>query len=63
MANVVLIEDAQGDLVALEVYCSDDCAKNSPSYKGWFGCVSVEVDTECLHCGGVVRGDSEYQED
>jgi hypothetical protein len=63
MANVVLIEDAQGELIDLEVYCSDDCAKTSPAYRGWFGCVSVEQDTECLRCGGVVRGESEFQED
>ena len=34
-ANIVLIEDIDGDVVDQEVYCSDICARSSKHYAGW----------------------------
>ena len=56
MAHFVLIEDADGDLIDLAVYCSDFCAKTSAAYAGWYGAQEVEFDTECVNCGTTVHG-------
>ena len=56
MAHFVLIEDAQGELVDVEVYCSDFCARQSSCYAGWYGAQEVEFDTKCTLCGEVVKG-------
>jgi hypothetical protein len=58
MAHFVVIEDTQGELVDLEVYCSDNCAQSSSSYAGWYGCMEVEFDTQCsrLDCENTLAG-------
>jgi len=58
MAHFVVIEDKQGELVDVEVYCSDYCAQTSPAYAGWYGCMEVEFDTPCVACGKTVAGSS-----
>jgi len=42
MANINQIEDEKGDIIDIEYFCSDYCAKTSENYKGWYGCVEVE---------------------
>ena len=42
MANINQIEDEKGDVIEIEYFCSDYCAKTSKNYKGWFGCVEIE---------------------
>lgn len=54
--NIVLITDKNGDTVDCNVYCSDTCAKTDRLYKGWFGCMEVAGDTECLYCGKAMKG-------
>lgn len=56
MAHFVIVEDSQGELIDLEVHCSDYCAKTSTSYAGWYGAQEVEFDTNCTNCGEVVKG-------
>lgn len=56
MAHFVVIEDTQGELVDLEVYCSDNCAQTSPAYAGWHGCMEVEFNTQCVGCKNTVKG-------
>ena len=51
MANITLIEDSSGDLVDLEYYCSDTCARTSEHYDGWYGCVELYQQEWCQHCG------------
>ncbi len=46
MANINMIEDEQGQIIDLEYFCSDYCAKTSDNYKGWYGCVEVEEDNK-----------------
>lgn len=60
MAHFVIVEDAQGELIDLEVYCSDFCAKTSNSYAGWYGAQEVEFDTVCAreYCESVIHGAS-----
>ena len=36
----------RGDLIDLEYFCSDNCAKTSDNYKGWYGCVEIEKDNQ-----------------
>lgn len=57
MANIVIIEDAQGDALDQHVYCSDDCAGTDPAYAGWYGCVELERDEWCAACGARVSVD------
>ncbi len=51
MANVNLIEDANGDLIDLEYFCSDSCAKFSDNYNGWYGCHELYRPEVCQTCG------------
>lgn len=41
MANIVTIEDPQGEVVDINYYCSDGCAKYDPDYAGWNGCNEI----------------------
>jgi hypothetical protein len=50
MANVVPIEDKDGQLVDLLYYCSDFCAKTNPAYAGWYGCVDNYSTPFCQNC-------------
>lgn len=56
MAHLILIEEPSGDLIDIEVYCSDYCAETSTSYNGWNGAHEIEFDTKCLNCDAVVHG-------
>jgi hypothetical protein len=58
MAHYVLVEDSQGELIDLEVYCSDSCAQTSPAYAGWYGAQEVEFNTLCAgeFCETVILG-------
>ena len=51
MAHVTLIEDNTGDLVDLEYYCSDSCARTSEHYDGWYGAVELHNQEWCEFCG------------
>lgn len=57
-ANIVPITNDDDELIDLEVYCSDFCAKSSDSYAGWYGCVEISVTQECeaSDCDNVVHG-------
>jgi hypothetical protein len=50
MAHVTLIEDSTGDLVDLEYFCSDYCARTSEHYEGWYGAVELYTPEVCQHC-------------
>ena len=56
MAHLVFVEDEHGDVVDNEVYCSDQCAKNSPRYNGWNGCNEISISEPCAHCQAQVAG-------
>jgi hypothetical protein len=51
MANINLIEDANGDVIELEYFCSDGCAKVSDNYAGWYGCHEIYAPESCQTCG------------
>ena len=64
MAHLVLIEDAYGEMLDAEVYCSDFCAQTSADYRGWHGCNEIGVSQPCEHCGEWVEGlDEAFEED
>ena len=50
MANVVFIEDNNGDTIEANYYCSDFCAQTDDSYAGCYGSVETEHDTVCGCC-------------
>lgn len=50
MANINIIEDTKGELIDLEYFCSDRCAKGSPNYNGWYGCVEIYTPEYCQNC-------------
>jgi hypothetical protein len=56
MAHYVFIEDQQGDLIELNYYCSDWCARNDCAYAGWNGAHETEHDTPCNACGTIING-------
>ena len=47
----VIIEDAEGEVVDVEYYCSDFCAKGSDDYAGRNGCNEVAGPQWCVGCG------------
>lgn len=51
MANINIIEDSAGDLIDLEYFCSDSCAKVSDNYNGWYGCQELYTPEVCQTCG------------
>ena len=56
MAHFVLIEDERGELIDIDVACSDYCASQREGYAGWNGCHEIEFDTACVECGTFVEG-------
>jgi hypothetical protein len=56
MAHFVYVNDDNGDLVDLIVYCSDYCARTDIAYDGWNGAHELEGCDECASCGDVLRG-------
>ncbi len=63
MAHLQYIEDADGDLIDLEYFCSDSCARNgATNYQGWSGIHELEFTEWCKSCGVVIGGtDSDPQ--
>jgi hypothetical protein len=51
MANVVFIQDGNGDVVDQTLYCSDTCAKSDVWYGGWWGCEENYTTPFCPNCG------------
>jgi hypothetical protein len=56
MAHLVFVENEHGDVIDNEIYCSDQCAKNSPRYNGWNGCNEISINEPCWHCQAQVKG-------
>jgi hypothetical protein len=56
MAHLTYIEDASGDVVDQEVYCSDYCATFSKHYNRWNGCNEISTSEPCAKCGLTVPG-------
>jgi hypothetical protein len=61
MAHYYEVDDANGDLIDLVVFCSDWCHKswcnqNNKTYGGWNGCHELEFSTECQFCETKVHG-------
>jgi hypothetical protein len=58
-AYLVATENEDGHLIALEIYCSERCARTSPNYhrnlaawRPWSGWHAIEGSTTCQCCGG-----------
>jgi hypothetical protein len=49
MANINTLE-LHGELIGLEYFCSDTCAKYSENYRGWYGCVELYTPEVCQTC-------------
>ena len=57
MAHLELIEDKEGDLVGVVVYCSDFCHRDGAVlYQGWNGCNEISTTEPCATCGAIVPG-------
>lgn len=57
MAHLVTIDDADGNVIDANWYCSDFCARADHSYTGWNGCHVVSTDyglITCTACGATV---------
>lgn len=50
MAHLNTIEDSTGDLIDLEYFCSDYCAKFSDNYNGWYGAMEIYQPENCQTC-------------
>lgn len=57
MAHLGYIEDNQGDIIDLVIYCSDFCNKiHNKNYEGWNGCHELRISQPCECCGVIVEG-------
>lgn len=56
MAHLVIIEDEHGELLDVEHYCSDYCARTSEHYAGWYGAQEIDYCRGCAHCGEHISG-------
>lgn len=56
MAHIVPIEDSDGEVVDVVVYCSDYCASSDANYRGWYGCQEIATNELCKDCGAMVEG-------
>ena len=61
MAHIHEIEDEKGNLVDIDVFCSDFCNQKytKDKYKGWYGLMEISFNTPCLNCGKIVIGVNE----
>lgn len=52
MANIHIIEDANGDAIEHYYYCSDFCHRldMGDKYDGWHGCVELHAPENCKRC-------------
>lgn len=57
MAHIEYIEDKQGDVIDLVIYCSDFCnIEHNKNYRGWNGCHEIPTSQPCACCGAIVAG-------
>jgi hypothetical protein len=57
MAHLGYIQDNQGDIIDLVIYCSDFCNKiHNNNYEGWNGCHELRISQPCECCGLIVEG-------
>ena len=61
MAHLHCIEDDKGNLVDIDVFCSDFCNQEytKENYQGWFGAMEISFNTPCLNCGKILFGVNE----
>lgn len=58
MPHVVILEDEAGEVVDVNYYCSDYCARGDDAYAGWYGDAEPPyVDTPCGGCGTTITGE------
>ena len=60
MAHIHMIEDAHGDVVDTEYFCSDYCHREAvgDQYRGWYGCVELSYTQTCENpgCNNILDG-------
>lgn len=54
--HLVIIEDAIGDAVDANIYCSDWCAQTDDAYAGWNGCHELDYTSACANCYRPIEG-------
>lgn len=59
-AHLIDIDDAEGQVVDRNYYCSDACAQTDENYKGWNGCHEIYSPELCGNCS---KGLVWYNED
>jgi hypothetical protein len=58
MAHLHMLEDSNGDVVDVVVFCGDFCHRQhtGEDYAGWNGCHEISVTEPCAECGEMVEG-------
>ena len=60
MAHMHIIEDALGDVVDCQYFCSDTCHSRTvgTAYRGWNGCIELSYSQTCEadDCNEIVHG-------
>ena len=53
MCHASTIDDENGDIIDLVLFCSDYCNKeyNGGEYQGWYGCLELHNHEVCANCG------------
>jgi hypothetical protein len=56
MASFVYVEDKEGQLIDVRIYCSDVCSQVDPLYSGWNSCHEIEISQRCPNCKDMITG-------
>ena len=49
--QILIFDDENVDVVDVEYFCSDYCARQSEYYAGWSGCHELHDQEKCQSCG------------
>ena len=49
--QILIFDDENVDVVDVEYFCSDYCARESEDYDGWSGCHELHYPQKCQSCG------------
>ena len=48
--QILIFDDENVDVVDVEYFCSDYCARESEDYAGWSGCHELHHQEKCKTC-------------
>lgn len=57
--QILIFDDENVDVVDVEYFCSNTCARESEDYAGWSGCHELHHQEKCKSCGKELHHENE----